>query len=520
MPQDTKQLELRDYLRVLRRRRGVIVLSSLVVVAAALASSFLQRPVYEGTAEILLQKRSTESLFDPQTGQLRDAARAVQTEIRVLNSRPVREDVIRKLGAEPSVATAAVGQTDVIQVVAQSTDRGQAAAIANAYATSYIDYRRKQAVDDVLGASSEIQRKVSELQDQIDVAPKGSSTQALEAQKALFNQKLDQLQVDAALKTGGAQLVTPAAPPDSPVRPTPIRNGVLALFVGLLFGVGIAFVLEYLDDSIKGKEELERATDGLATIGLIPAVPSWRDREKPVVVSLTEPKSAAAEAYRTLRTSVQFMGLDRPMRTLQITSPKASEGKTTTLANLAVALSQAGQRVVILSCDLRRPRVHDFFDRPNDVGFTSVLLGDAPISEALQRLDGDDFFLLSSGPVPPNPSELLASRRTLEVLSILQAEADIVLVDSPPVLPVTDAAVISSWVDTTLLVATSGVTTRRELHRTHESLRQVNAPLIGTVLNGVTGEGGYGYAYQYSYQYAYAESEPNGRKGRAAVKSS
>ncbi|MDQ3679161.1 MAG: polysaccharide biosynthesis tyrosine autokinase [Actinomycetota bacterium] len=515
MAEDTNQLELRDYLRVFRRRRGTIALSCLVVVAAALVSSYLQRPVYEGTAEILLQKRSTESLFDPQSGQLRDPNRAVQTEIQVLKSRPVREEVIRRLGAAPKVSTASVGQTDVIQVKAQSTDREQAAAIANAYATAYIDFRRKQAVDDVLGASTEIQRKVSQLQSQID-ATQGSSTQALEAQKALFNQKLDQLQVDAALKTGGAQLVTPAAAPDSPISPTPIRSGVLALFVGFLFGVGIAFLLERLDESIKGKEDLERATDGLATLGLIPAVSSWRDRQRPVVVSLTEPKSAAAEAYRALRTSVQFIGLDRPLRTLQVTSPNASEGKTTTLANLAVALAQTGQRVVIVSCDLRRPRVHEFFGRPNTAGFTSVLLGDTPISSALQELDGDGLFLLPSGPIPPNPSELLASRRTREVFAVLQADADILLVDSPPVLPVTDAAVISSRVDATLLVATAGVTTRRELHRTHEALRQVDAPLIGTVLNGITGESAYGYQYSYTY----AESDPNGRRGRSPAKTS
>src|SRR5439155_23031319 len=133
----------------------------------------------------------------------------------------------------------------------------------------------------------------------------------------------------------------------------------------------------------------------------------------PQAVTLTEPSSSAAEAYRTLRTSIQFMGLDRPLRTLQVTSPSASEGKTTTLANLAVALARAGQRVVMVDCDLRRPRIHDFFGVSNEVGFTSVLLGEVPLSEAVQEVPGERLMmLLASGMLPPNPSELIASERT------------------------------------------------------------------------------------------------------------
>lgn len=524
----TSELELRDYLRVLRRRRTVIALATLVVVTTALLGSFLQTPVYQGTAQILLQPRSTESPFDEQTGQRSDPERAVQTEIEVLKSEPVRAEVNRKLGAAPMVSAAPVGETDVIEVKAQNTDPKQAAEIANAYANSYIGFRRKQAVDDVLAASTEIQRKVTDLQGQIDAirvpAPSVQNPnptppperQALIEQQVLFKQRLSQLQVDAALKTGGAQLVTSASAPTSPIKPTPIRSGVVALAVGLIFGVGLAFLFEYLDDSIKGKDDLERATPGLPAVGLIPTVPGWKERKRPVLVSMSDPKSAVAEAYRSLRTSIQFMGLDRPLRAIQVTSASAGEGKTTTIANLAVALAQAGQKVVIVSCDLRRPRVHEFFGLTNAVGFTSVLLGDVPVSSALQSVNGvDGLKIVASGPIPPNPSELLAGRRAVEALAALQAEADVLLIDSPPILPVTDGAVLANRVDGTLLVANAGVTTRRDLHRAHEVLRQVDARLLGTVLNGATGGGAYGYTY--GYQYAYAEPEPNGRKGRHAL---
>lgn len=521
-PEETSELELRDYLQVLRRRRAIIAVATLVVVAAALTSSLLQTPLYKASAEILLQSRNTESLFDPDTGASRDPVRAVQTEIRVLQSQPVEELVRKKLGTADRISASPVGQTDVIVIDAKSTDPQRAALVANAYARSYIDFRRRQAVDDLFAAAREIQVKVDDFQAQINALPepktgsKDAPDAAAEArrtsllsQQALFKQKLDQLQVDSALKTGGAQLVTEAEIPATPVEPTPKRTGVVALAVGLMFGVGLAFLFEYLDDTIKSKEDVARVTgDDIPTIGLIPSVDVWKDRGAPMVVSLTDPKSPVAEAYRSLRTSIQFIGLDRPLRTVQVTSPAASEGKSTTIANLGVALAQAGQRVVIVCCDLRRPRIHEFFGLSNGVGFTSVLLGDTPLSAAIQRVPGQPRLgLLASGPVPPNPSELLSGRRTVEVLTALQIEADVVLIDCPPILPVTDAAVLSSRVDGTLVVATAGVTTRKELGRAMELLQQVNAPILGTVLNGVGDEDGYGY----SYRYAYASDSANGR---------
>ena len=526
VPQEaSSELELRDYIDVLRRRRTIVAVAALIVVAAALGSSFLQTPVYQGKAQLLLQPRSTESLFDPNSGQRNDPVRAVETEIQVLKSQPVREAVRAKLGIAPKISVSPVGQTDVIEVKAQSTDPRRAAVVANAYARSYIDFRRKQAVNDLFAAGREVQVQVDKLQKQIDALAVADSKGVVNAanaarrdvilqQQALFKQKLDQLQVDAALKTGGAQLVTEASVPTSPIKPTPKRTGALALAVGLMFGVGLAFLFDYLDDSIKNKDDVAKVTGEIPTIGLIPAVATWKDRANPMVVSLTDPKSPVAEAYRSLRTSIQFLGLDRPLRTLQVTSPAASEGKSTTIANLGVALAQAGQRVVIVCCDLRRPRIHEFFGLSNTVGFTSVLLGDTPLSAAVQRVRGQErLSLLASGPVPPNPSELLSGRRAVEVLTALQGEADVVLVDCPPILPVTDAAVLSSRVDATLLVATAGVTTRKELARAIELLAHVDAPIIGTVLNGVSEEGTYGYSYRYTYASESGDKSP-GKKAK------
>jgi capsular exopolysaccharide synthesis family protein len=518
---DPGELELRDYLRVMRRRKWTIALVTIGVVGAAIGLSLMQTPVYRATAEVLLQAKSSESLFDPSTGQRNDPARAIQTEMQVLRSRPVRDLVEKKLGSAPKVSAAAVGQTDVIAVSAESTDAGRAADIANAYANSYIEFRRQQAVDDLLSAAEQIQQKIADLQKQIDALAPAETTagtagdktlqrESLQQQQALFRQKLDQTQVDAALKSGGAQLVTPAIASTSPVRPTPKRNAAVALVVGLMLGVGLAFLLEYLDDRLKTKEDVEQVMPGVPVLGMIPTLGGWRDKASTVVVSLSDPKSPAAEAYRSLRTSVQFIGLDRSIRTLQITSPAESEGKSTTIANLAVALAGAGQRVVVVDADLRRPRIHDFFGLDHAIGLTSVLIGEVSLSRALQPAPGiSHVHILPSGPIPPNPSELLASERAAEVFRTLRDHADIVLIDCPPVLPVTDATVLAHRIDATLLVVHAGHTEQRQLKRAVEMLTQVEAPLLGIVLNGLTDERAYGNKYRYHYTYGADRPEPH-----------
>lgn len=516
--EETTDPQLRDYLRLLQRRKWTIMFSALLVAAVALGSSLLQTPIYAGTAKILLQPRSTDTLFNPNTGQRADPVRSVDTEIEVLKSQPVQDAVRQQLGRAPAVSANAVGQTDVIRVVAESPKPQQAAKVANAYANAYVDFRRKQAVDDLLAASEQIQAKVANLQNQIDAldaqiakappdqqaavrANLGPQKDTLLQQQSVVKQRLDQVQLNADLTSGRGQLVGSAPVPKSPIKPTTKRNVVLALIVGLMLGVGVAFLREHLDDSIKTKDDLDKATPGLPVIGLIPAVTGWKDKDRPQVVSLLDSRSPASEAYRTLRASIQFLTLDKTVRIIQMTSPGAQEGKTTTLANLGVALASAGRRVAIVDCDLRRPRMHSFFGLSNAVGLTSVLVGESPLATALQEVPKQPrLFLLASGRLPPNPAELLSSKRTAEVLDALAGQVDFVLIDTPPLLPVSDALVVSGRADATLLTCYAGGTTRKEVTRAVELLRQVDAPLIGTILNGVTADGPYGYYYYYSSQ--------------------
>jgi succinoglycan biosynthesis transport protein ExoP len=521
-------MDLRDYIAVLRRRKWTILLATLLVCLAALGLSLSQTPVYQSSVRLVLEPRQT--VFDA-SGQ---APVDIPTEIQRLQSVPVQDSVRQAVGAAPPVSAIQVGRTAVMQLTTEAPEPRRAADFANAYADAYIGYRVQQAVDRLEKAAAPVrekidalEREIKPLQDQITALPTGPQRDAKSAEltprissllsiQSTFKSTLDKLEIEAALKSGGVQLVGPAVVPNDPVRPTPVRNALLGLGVGLLFGIVAAFTFEQLDDSIKSTEDLALTAPDVTMVGIIPAVPAWRNRAEPRLVSRSEPSSPAAEAYRSLRTSIQFIGLDRKLQVLQVTSANASEGKTTTLANLAVALTQAGQTVAVLSCDLRRPRIHEFFGLPNGMGFTSVLLGETPLSTAIQRVPGlPRLFLLASGGLPPNPSELLSSPRTGELLAALRSQFDIVLVDSPPVLPVTDAAVMSARVDGTLLVTMAGQTSNKHYSRALDLLRNVDAKLVGVVLNGATAESGYGYGYGYSYQ-----AEPAPRNGKKAARAS
>ncbi len=219
------------------------------------------------------------------------------------------------------------------------------------------------------------------------------------------------------------------------------------------------------------------------------------DDRQSTLITFANPRSPISEAYRTLRTNLDFSSLDHPIRSMVVTSAAPEEGKSTTLANLAVAIAQAGKKVVVVDCDLRRPSLHQIFDVRGTVGFTDVMRDDALLaSPPLQDTCVPNLYLLTSGALPPNPAELLGSRRMSEVIAALQQQADMILFDAPPVIAVTDGVVLASKVDAVLLVVSAGRTKRDHAKKAKALLDKVNARLIGTVLNNVKGEAS---LYQY-----------------------
>lgn len=537
-PSNVSLLGFRDYLAVLTRRRNTVLFAVFVVAALAVGSALLQTPRYVATASVLIKQSDTADLLDPGAAPaVANPTMQLQTEIDVITSQPVKQAVEAQLGSSPKVSASAHGGADIIDISAESTDARSAATIANTYANAFVGYSSTQDLDAALAAEAQIQARITDLQTQIDglnaqitgataanqakvSATLGPQVDDLTQQQGTFKQQLSQIQVQAAVSSGEAQLVSGATTPRAAVSPKPVRDLILAILAGLMLGVGAAYALEYFDDSVKSADDLERARAGTPNVGLIPLVPGWKDRNQPVLVTLSDPTSPSAEAYRALRTSLQFDSLDRPLRTVLITSPSAGDGKTTVLSNLGLTLAQVGQRVIIACCDLRRPRLHEFFGLTNTIGFTSVVLGEQPVFTALQQVRGQpNLRVLASGPLPANPAEMLSSVRAGEVLAALAGDADIVLIDSPPILPVTDAAVLTRLVDGTLLVVTEGATTRKQVSQALAVLGQVDALILGTVLNEVSAEDSYRYTYRpYSADRRMpASSHPSNGSGAAVA---
>ena len=485
-------MTLRDYWHVIIRRSWIVIAAIIATAAPAIALSLRQSSVYEADADMLIQPLPGESVFSSGQQSI-NPDRRVQNEISVLEGDVVYARLKENLELEddpPFVTGSGFSDADLITVSVESGDPQTAATLANAYVVAYIDVKREQAVKGMAAASAELQSKITDLQTQIDTLDTqidASSTdddsgaeadrRALVDQNALFRQHIDQLQVDAALSAGNAQLIRPAEAPIKPIKPTPVRTAMLASMVGLLLGLGAAFLANHLDDSIRTADDLARlGTD----VPLLATVANLTGRDnRPLAIS--DPENSAVEAYRNLRTNVQFLGIERKMRSIQVTSTRPGEGKSTTAANLAVVLSQTGATVVLVDADLRKPDLHRMFGVDGSNGLTNNLAGD-PMELTIQHIT-DHLWVIVGGPVPPNPSELLSGRRMDAFAEELARRFDYVIIDSAPLLAVSDAAALSRHVDGVLLVAQSNRVSLPQLRDGLAALDRVGGPLLGIVMN-------------------------------------
>jgi len=298
-------------------------------------------------------------------------------------------------------------------------------------------------------------------------------------------------------------VISPATVPGSPIKPQKIVNIGLGFALGLLLGVGVVVLRDVLDNTVKGPRDFEPL--GVPVLGVIP----FDKRTSKVPIAFRgDPHSARSEAYRQLRTNMQFIDVDNPPRIIAVTSPVLGDGKSITAINLAVALAETGTRVCLIGADLRRPTLADSLGLVRDVGLTTVLIGKAPIESVLQDA-GRNLAVLTSGPVPPNPSELLISAHAREVIQHIGAQFDLTIIDSAPLLPVTDGAEIAAIADATLIVARSGKTTRNQAERSVEALAKVGERPVGIILNMVTRTRG---GYDTEYGYYYTEYRPKGSR--------
>jgi capsular exopolysaccharide synthesis family protein len=491
----------RTYLHILRQRKWWVGSITVLCLGISLAFSLTQHKQYSATAQLLVQPTVNASALGG--GQEQPVTQTeVETELQLVTSAPVQQAVRNQLKSTPAVSASEVGQTNVMAITAISPVASQASLIANLYATAFVQYQQTVATRSLTSAEAQLRSQISSIGQQLRSFGSNSTSagaSALLNQEAVLKEQLAQMQVSGATDTGEVALVTPAQTPVAPSSPKPTQDALLGLVGGLALGLAAAFLRNSFDDRLTSKEATEHAA-GVPVLAMVPLVASW-PRQRPLVVSLIEPTSPAAEAYRSLRTSLQFARQEQQLRSLVLTSPGVSEGKTATLANLAVVFAQAGERVLLVSCDLRRPRIGSFFGLEEHEGLTSVLLGQRTLEQTLLPVpDVERLSLLPAGPVPPNPAELLNSPHAQEIFTRLRNQYDLVLIDSPPVLPVTDAAILSQHADATLMLAAAGQTRRSDLRRAVEKLDQVGTTMLGTVLNKVSRSTGSYYGYTYSYR--------------------
>lgn len=515
-------VDLRDYLLVLRRRIRLIVGVTVLGLVLALAYSFFQTRIYTAKVEVLVQPATTAS-----SGLRPDQLISLETEGRLVVSAPIAslandslESGLTVTELLDHVAVQTTPETLVLDILYWDPIPEQAARGANAFADAYLEFKRQRALDAVVNARGFIGQQISDLETQvreqtqiINSTNTGSSAyRDAQALRDTLTGQIAFLQAQLAnvpVIVDPGQVILPATPPASPSSPKHPLNGILGLFLGGFLGVVAAFVRDRTDDRLRGRSDLE-AHLGVPVLSIVPHVKGWGRRDPARLVMRDQPRSAAAEAYRTLQNGVLFTARQKGLKSLAVVSPMVGEGKTATAANLAVALAQADNRVLVISADLRKPRLHQFFGLPNEWGLADILLQEATVPDAMFDPWITNLRVITSGRIPDNPAELLQSHRLQELLAEQRDSYDFVVIDCPPVLGLADSLTVASLVDGVILVAQSDSSKRGAILEAREHLEHVGAVLVGGVLNDVS------LSRLGSYQYGYGvESVPASRQRTA-----
>lgn len=435
-------MTLPDLLRLVRRSWLVIVVAVTVSAALAAVGALVTPPVYRSSVQLYVSVQTSA----PDVSELAQGSSAAQQRVnsyvQVIRSASVLQPVIDELHLDETVAeladqvqaTASVDSV-LLDFSVDNTDRVRAQRIATAVTTSF----REQVTD-------RLERPT----------------------------------------TGGPSLVRietvqPASSPEAPVSPSLVRNTLVGIVIGIALGVVVAVLRQLLDSKIRDQADVELASDSpvLGSIGFDPQA-----QQRPLIVQ-AEPHHRRSEAFRALRTSVQFVAMDGHRRSLTITSAVPSEGKSTTAANLAIAMAENGARVALVDADLRRPRVGELMGLESNAGMTDVLIGRVELEDVVMPWGRGGLHVLPSGQVPPNPSELLDSAAMLALMDALTSRYDLVILDAPPLLPVTDAAILARITDGAIVVAAVGKTTVKQLRAAVDTLRGVGSRSLGIVMTMV-----------------------------------
>lgn len=468
-------MNLQDFVKLLRNRWITICVTVALAVLTALAVSLLTTPQYQASTRLFVSTNAGSSSLSETYQGNRFSQERVKSYTELLMGQTLAQRTIDKLGLDMNAQTL------------QSNIKASAKLDTVLINVSVLDASPVRARDIANTLSDEFVGMVRELETPDD----GASAEA----RVVVEQR--------------------ASIPEHPVIPKTARNLGIGLILGIGLGIGLAVIRDLLDNTVKDRETLEAITE----VGLVGSIPSDKELRKQTAIAFATDNSPLAESFRKLRTNLQFLAVDDPPRVIVVTSSTPSEGKSTTAINIALALAEADRSVILVDGDMRRPMLHKYLELVGTVGFSTVLSGAVPLADALQKTRFPGLTVLTSGAIPPNPSELLGSLAARNTLSELRSQFDYVIVDSTPLLAVTDAAILAAGADGALIMTRFGQTRRDQLTHAVGSLKSVGARLLGAVFTIAPTRGGSSYGYGYLY---YAEDAPkrsagNGQPNDAAA---
>jgi non-specific protein-tyrosine kinase len=535
-------MEIRRYLEMLKRWIWLVILSIILAGAAAYFISNNMTPVYRASSRYLIDEAPGSSSSPNEYSQLLTEQILAQTYVEIATIRPILEETIIRLELPYSsarlssmISVSAPSDRQIMAISVEDTDPQRAAAISNTIGEVFIEknqerdnLRYAEPINNWEARMAAITEDINELEIALNNFgdPSDAERQATHArlQQQLneaqlryteaFN-SLIELQRDQARESSNVVLLESAVPNYNPISPRTLLNTILAALLGGMLALGIIILVEYLDVSVKNQDQIQADT-GLSTLGAIAKIKVTNPTEN--LVTYDHPRDPLSEAYRVLRTNLGFSAIDNDLKSIVITSASPGEGKSTTTANLGVVMAQAGKRVIIIDSDLRRPTQDKFFDLTNSHGLTTALLDNlSHPATHLKNTKIRGLRVLTSGPIPPNPAEILSSQRMGQLIDALSAEADVLLFDTPPVLTVTDAAVLAPQTGGTLFVVQVGETRRDTLIQAVDRIRNNNAQVLGVLLNRI--KPSHGSYYYYQYYSTYGDDDLRRRRIRRRSKS-
>jgi capsular exopolysaccharide synthesis family protein len=448
-------LELNDYLRAVRRHWRLVTLCAVLGLILGTASGFVVRPTYSAETKLFVALQNSGSVQELQQGNTFTQAR-VLSYVETVRTPLVLQPAIDSLGLDTTpleladhVGASADLNTVIITITVSDESPVQAASLAQAIGTSLVD-------------------SVGELE---SPASGGSSPVKL-------------------------SVITPATAPSEPSAPNTALYLAIGLLVGLTMGLAVAVLRTVLDTRVRGEADVRRISDA----PLLGGISFDTDAQKKPLLTQAPAQSPRAESFRQIRTNLQFAHVSHKSKAVLVTSSLPGEGKSTTATNLAIAIAQSGQSVVLVDADLRRPRVDEYLGLERNAGLTTALIGRADVEDLLQPWGTDELYILTAGQIPPNPSELLGSDAMKKLITRLEQKFDAVIIDAPPLLPVTDAAVLAQQVGGVVLVIGSSKVKIPDLQKSLGNLEMVNADLLGVVMNLLPTKGPDAYSYSY-YSY-------------------